>query len=226
MTSMAVAIVLAVYMPPQAPAPGQASATIETAVFLGDRAGQRLAVALEGRDDVDLLLDPDQWAQPGLIVPAVDHDGRPIEAAHGHDGARHVLIATGERDETVVPLRSHHGFDGVSNEVSALEGIGHPIGSHRNAVGHSDRVEPHAYQVRLAHAFLDVIRKVAQVHIAWIAFIPTRSDTDLRLLQVGWSQASGEQHGLRCALAWWLRNPRRVAVEFDSLFAGAAGWFA
>ena len=52
--SMAEAMVLAVYMPPHAPAPGQEWRTMHFALGLVDRAGDEFAVALKGGDDVEL----------------------------------------------------------------------------------------------------------------------------------------------------------------------------
>ena len=54
--SMALAMVLAVYMPPQAPAPGQDVAYDVRAVVVVDLAGDELAVALKRRHDVQRLV--------------------------------------------------------------------------------------------------------------------------------------------------------------------------
>ena len=64
--SIAEAMVLAVYMPPQAPAPGQLWRTIACRVRFVDLAGEVFAVALKGRDDVELLAVA---GGPALIVP-------------------------------------------------------------------------------------------------------------------------------------------------------------
>ena len=71
--SMAEAIVLAVYMPPQAPAPGQLCCTISLRSSSLDLAGQVFAVALKGRDDVELV-SPSRCAR--LDRAAVDHQRR------------------------------------------------------------------------------------------------------------------------------------------------------
>lgn len=44
---------------------------------------------------------------------AVDHEGGAVEAGHGDDGARHVLVAAGQADVGVVPLRAHHRLNRV-----------------------------------------------------------------------------------------------------------------
>ncbi len=65
--SIAEAMVLAVYMPPQAPAAGQAWRTHVLPLLFVDLPGEELAVALEGGDDVELSRPP--RVTPGLIVP-------------------------------------------------------------------------------------------------------------------------------------------------------------
>ena len=65
--SIAEAIVLAVYMPPQAPAPGQAWRTMSLRSSSAMRAGEELAVALERRDDVEL--GSPVAPRPARIVP-------------------------------------------------------------------------------------------------------------------------------------------------------------
>ncbi len=71
--SMAEAMVLAVYMPPQAPAPGQEWRTISLRSCFVDVAGEEFAVALEGGDDVELLMFRGAAGADGA---AVDHEGR------------------------------------------------------------------------------------------------------------------------------------------------------
>ncbi len=56
--SMALDIVLAVYMPPQEPAPGQLSHSILWSAFCVDLAGLELPDRLEDGDDVDVLAVP------------------------------------------------------------------------------------------------------------------------------------------------------------------------
>ena len=84
--------------------------------IVGDGAGNVLAVALEGGDDVQSLAA----AMARSDGTAVDHQGGPVDAPHGHHDARHVLVATGDRDEAVVPLAAHHGFHRIGDEVAGL----------------------------------------------------------------------------------------------------------
>ena len=65
-TSMKEAMVLAVYMPPQAPLPGQDLATISLRSSSVMVPSMNLAVALEGGDDVELfLVAADSWPPRG-----------------------------------------------------------------------------------------------------------------------------------------------------------------
>jgi hypothetical protein len=89
---MAAAIVFAVYMPPQAPASGQAWRMICYRWPSFDRAGEKLPVALKRRDDVELLA---AIAMSGADGAPIDHEREPIEPGDGHHTAGHVLVAAG-----------------------------------------------------------------------------------------------------------------------------------
>ena len=127
--SMATAIVLAVYMPPQAPAPGHECWTMSMPLLVGDDAGEELAVGLERRDDVAHLA----LRVARLDRAAVDHQRRPVEPRHGHDAARHVLVAAGNGDQRVVPLRAHHGLDRVGDQIARRQREAHAGRAHRDA---------------------------------------------------------------------------------------------
>ena len=65
--SAALAIVLAVYMPPQAPSPGQIAFSISVDLLAGHPAGQAGADRLEGVDDRDVAC---RCSGPGNVEPA------------------------------------------------------------------------------------------------------------------------------------------------------------
>ena len=106
-------------------------------------AGDVLAVALEGGDDVERVA---RCVVPGADRAAVDHERGAVQPAHGHQAAGHVLVAAGERDVGVVPLGAHHRLDRVGDQVARLQRVAHALGAHRDAVGHADGVEAHADQ--------------------------------------------------------------------------------
>ena len=92
-------MVLAVYMPPHEPAPGQASHSTLWTPFVVELAGLVLADRLEDGDDVDVLA---VGADAGQDAAAVDEDARDVEPGHGHDAAGHVLVAAAEGEQAVV----------------------------------------------------------------------------------------------------------------------------
>src|SRR5690606_18554285 len=125
-----------------------------------DLACQVLAVALESRHDIELVAARSATRLDGA---AIDHDRRAIEPAHGHEAAGHVFVAARDRDQGVVPLAAHHGFDGVGDQVARLERVAHALGAHRDTVADAHGVEPHANQPGLVHAFLYLGGQVQQM---------------------------------------------------------------
>ena len=76
--------------------------------FLVDVPGNELTVGLKRRDDVERVT---LATTAGLDGAAVDHQRRTVQATHGNDTTRHVLVTAGQRDQAVVPLAAHHGLD-------------------------------------------------------------------------------------------------------------------
>ncbi len=157
--------------------------------------------------------------ETGADRAAVDHDRRAVEPAHRHQAAGHVLVAAGERDERVVPLGAHDGFDRVGDQVARLERVAHALGAHRDAVADADGVEPHADQAGRLHAFLHLVGEVVQVHVAGVALVPDAGDADLGLVHVLFGQAGAVEHGLRGPLRLGLRD---AGAEY--LLSGPGIW--
>ena len=88
-TSNAIAIVLAVNWPPQAPAPGEATSSISVSSLVGDLAGG------VGADGLEHLLDGDALAVEvaGQDRAAVEHHAGDVEPAQRHHGAGDRLVA-------------------------------------------------------------------------------------------------------------------------------------
>ena len=150
---------------------------------------------------------------PGANRAAVDHQRRPVEPRHRDDAARHVLVAAGDGDQRVVPLRAHHGLDRVGDQVARRQRVAHAVGAHRHPVADADGVEAQPDQPGGLHAFLDLRGQPIEVHVAGVALVPHAADADLRLLQVGVGQADAVEHRLRRALAAGLGDARRVFVH-------------
>ena len=134
------AIVFAVYMPPQEPAPGMAHASISCASF-------------------SLILPAACWptaskTETTSTIPAVkaarkngsavNKDGGTIQPRHGDEAARHVFVASADGDDSIEALAPGHGFDRVGNDFAGHEGVFHAFGAHRNAIRDRDRVENRA----------------------------------------------------------------------------------
>ena len=85
-----------------------------------------LSVALECRNNMQLfsvkVSCPD--------CAPINHQTRAIEPTHGHDTARHILIATGDRDVRVILLRGDYRLDRIGNEIARLQREAHAIRSH------------------------------------------------------------------------------------------------
>lgn len=63
-------------------------------------------------------------------------------------------------------------------------------------------------RAHLWEALLDFVRKIKQMHVAWVALPPYRRNPDLGLVHVIRGHSSGVQHRLRRALRFRLRNTR------------------
>mmetsp|Transcript_30435 Transcript_30435/g.71267 ORF Transcript_30435/g.71267 Transcript_30435/m.71267 type:complete len:270 (+) Transcript_30435:1088-1897(+) len=163
----------------------------------------KLTIGLERRHDVQCL------SVGGLLSStnrsAIDHDGRTIETAHCHDATRHVLVTSRQSNEAIVPLRTHGGFNRVSDQIARLEREAHAGGPHGNAIRDADGVEAISNEIAAYHSLLHILRELQEVHVARISFVPNRTDADLRLIHVLLLQSSGVQHGLRRALGFGTR---------------------
>src|SRR5262249_43807589 len=148
---------------------------------------------------------------------------RTVQPAHGDETSRHVLVAAGEGDQRVVPLRAHHGLDRIGDQVPRLQRIAHAVGAHRDAVADTDGVEPHADHAGSAHPATYFGRELEQVHVAGVAVVPDAGDADLRLAHVLGGEAGTVEHGLRGALRFGLGDVAAVDVELALVGHGCSG---
>ena len=147
---------------------------------------------MEGRDDIKGLAIHVAW----LDGATVNHDRRTIQTPHGDQRAGHVLVATGDGHQTVIPLSAHHGLDRIGDDLTGLQRVAHAAGAHGDAIGDADGVETHTDHVGLDHALFHYGGKVVQVHVTGVAFPPDAGDTDFRLGHIGLAQACAVKHGL------------------------------
>ena len=173
---------------------------------LVDPPRNKLPVALERRHDVELVPARHLVVMTSPNGPAVNHHRRAVQPSHRDHAAGHVLIAPGDRDHPVIPLAAHHRLNRIGNQIARLQRETHPLRAHRDAVADPHRVETKADQTCRLHALLHLRRKIQQMHVAGIAFIPDTGDPDFRLLHVAFDKARGIKHGLRSPLRGRLRN--------------------
>ena len=147
--SIAEAIVFAVYIPPQAPAPGHAFLHDRSAAASHRFARQRI------RRNIEMPRQYRAFASVPLAAfgngpadrAAIDHERRPIHAAPSRSSSP----ACSCRSRACEMFASYHcacidGFDRIGNQIARLQRVAHALGAHRNAVADADRVESHPDQ--------------------------------------------------------------------------------
>ena len=153
--SATAAIVLAVYMPPQAPSPGQIARSIRSTssrVILPARQAPTASKA-----SMIVTSWPSTW--PGMIEPAyrktLARSSR--AAAISMPGQR--LVAAGEQHRAVEPLGHHHRLDRVGDHLAGDQREVHALVAHRDAVGDRDGAELERVAAGRVHAVLDRLRE-------------------------------------------------------------------
>ena len=175
--SKAIAIVLAVNWPPQAPAPGLATPSSSCRSLVAHLAGRVRADGLEDLLDRDVV--PSET--PGRDRAAVEHHGGHVEARERHDGAGDRLVAAREGDDGVEEVAATDELDRVGDHLAADERGLHPARAHRDAVADRDRVQLHRRAAGGADALLDLRGERAQMEVAGHRLDPRRGDADDRL---------------------------------------------
>ncbi len=104
-------------------------------LVVGDLAGGVGAHAFEDLQDGDLF---DGAVGLGELAggdgAAVEHEAGDVEAAEGHDGGGHVLVAAGDADEAVEGVGAGDEFDGVGDDFAGDEAGLHALRAHGDAV--------------------------------------------------------------------------------------------
>ncbi len=102
-----------------------------------DPARAVFADSLERAHDGEVAVLVAAW----LDRASVDEDGRNVEARHGDQRPRHVLVAAPEGQHAVHALAVCDGFNGIGNHFTRDQGVFHPLGSHRNSIGNGNGSE-------------------------------------------------------------------------------------
>ncbi len=152
---------------------------------------------LEHRDDIQRLA----IQVTGQDRASIHEHRRQVEPSRGHQHARQGLVAAGERDERIEPLRVHHGLHRIGDDLAADQRGTHPLVAHGDAVTHRDRRELDGEATGGAYSIFGPFGQPPERHVARGDFVPRRRHTDLRLLPVVVGHADGPQHRPgRCAL--------------------------
>ena len=188
--SAALAIVLAVYIPPQAPSPGQIARSIASTssrVISPRSAG---ADRLEGVGDVHLPVAD----VPGQDRAGVDEHRSQVQPGGGHQHPGQALVAAGEQHGAVEAFGLHDRLHRVGDDLAADQRVVHADVAHRDAVGDRDRAELHRVAARPVHALLRRLREPLQRQVARGDLVPARRDADLRLGEVLVAHPDRAQH--------------------------------
>ncbi len=210
--SPAMAMVLAVNWPPQAPGPGQAEASSASSSASLIFAGGVRAHAFEDLKDGNFfggavgLLE-----RAGGDAAAVEHEAGDVEAGEGHDGGGHVLVAAGDADDAVETVSPRHELDGVGDDFAGDQRGFHALGSHGDAVVDRDGVELHRRATGLANALLDGLGDLSQMEVAGADLGPCVGDADDRLVQVFLAEADAAKVRAGCGAG-------RAFGEGDGIF--------
>ena len=139
--------------------------------------------ALEDADEVDGLAG--DRAAPGLHRPARDEDDGHVGAERAHQHPRHDLVAVGDADEAVEPVRVDDRLDRIGDHLARCEAVAHPEMPHRDAVVDADRVELERNPARLADRVLDDLAEGLQVDVPRDQIDVRVADANERLVEVG-----------------------------------------
>ena len=117
--------------------------------------------ALLRADGLPDVLDRDFAAAPaaGAHRPAVEDDGRLVDACERHQRRRDRLVAADQADEAVEVVRVHHQLDRVGDHLAGDQRGAHPGRRLRLVVRDGDGVEAERDAARGGHALADARRR-------------------------------------------------------------------
>ena len=130
-------IVFAVNWPPQAPAPGQALRSTSSS-----RRSSMLPAPCAPTASKTCWIVIERPSQTSVRdAAAVQRDARNIEARQRHRRGRNRLVAAAQHDHRVETMAIDRELDRIGDDFAADQRRAHAGRSHRDAVGHRDRVE-------------------------------------------------------------------------------------
>ena len=161
--SMAELMVLAVYMPPHEPAPGQASHSIAWTPFSSSLPAWYWPTASK-METMSMSLAV--RADAGQDAAAVDEDAGDVEPGHGHDAAGHVLVAAADGQQAVVVHAAGDDFDAVGDDLARHQAVAHALVAHHDAVGGGRSAEDLRHAAAGADALAALAGQAVEVGVA------------------------------------------------------------
>ena len=131
---------------------------------------------------------------PGTDGAAIKRQPREVQSDQRHHGGWDRLIAAHDHHQSVEEVAAGDELDRVGDHLAADERGFHALGSHRDAVGHRNRVELHRRSACGPDAGLDLLRQAAVIVVTRHRLDPAVPDADQRLGQVRSAEADGPQH--------------------------------
>ena len=128
--------------------------------------------------------------------PSVNHNTRPIQPPHRNQTPRHILITPRNSNQTIIPLSPHSRLNRVSNNITRLKRISHPLRPHRHTVRNSNSIKLIPHQTLLLNPLLTLRPQLQKMHVTRVPLIPTRRDAYLRLIHVFLCYTGSVEHGL------------------------------
>ncbi len=130
-----------------------------------------------------------------------DKNGRDV-ATHGpHQHAGHDLVAIGNTDQAIEPVRLDHRLHAVGDELAAGQAILHADVPHGDPVIDTDSIEHEGYATCLAHGLTHDLAKIVKVNVAGDDVYVAVGDGDEGFTHIFIANTRGlEQAAVRCAL--------------------------
>ena len=190
-------IELAVNMPEHEPQVGQAAHS--SALRPSSSSSPAMWRPTPSKTVLRSITRPPCW--PASIAPPPTITAGMFEAHRRHEHAGDDLVAARHQHERVEGVAHGHGLDAVGDQLAAGQRVEHALVVHGDAVADADDAELEGRAAGHAHAGLDRVDDLAQVHVAGNDLAERVGDADERALHLGVAHAEGaQQRAVRGAL--------------------------
>ena len=190
----------------------------------GARTGVRLDLAqlvrthLARGDRTDRLKDVHQCDVAAAMAAGgdratVEGQSRDVDPDESHHGGRNRFVAAHDQDQAVEEMAARDQLNRIGDHLAAHERGLHPLGAHRDAIGHGDGVELHRGTPGGTDSGLYLLGEAAVVEVAGHGLDPAMPDADQRLAEVFAGEADCPQHGARAGTVVALRQSRALPLQ-------------